>query len=139
MTEWHLGHVPGTVIVDKTELDTLRTKVTDAQAGWQSAEDQISQDRRDIAGLAELLRAMRVERDRWKEQYDTLARAVSAMASQREQALKQCDLMRQVVEAARKFDLAQAEFGFEPAFVSAEWLPLHNALAAFDQQQEVPD
>jgi hypothetical protein len=26
--EWHLGHVPGTVIVDKDELDALRAEVT---------------------------------------------------------------------------------------------------------------
>ena len=42
MTEWHLGHVPGTVIVDKGELDTLRAENEGLRAaleqivrGWQ--------------------------------------------------------------------------------------------------------
>src|SRR5580765_4776487 len=58
---YHLGHVPGTVIVDKTELDHLRSEVERLQAELAECEQLLADAEQDLRGYQSRLDAAQAD------------------------------------------------------------------------------
>jgi hypothetical protein len=122
------------------DVDPVRGQYADKQAIIKSQQRDLAWWELRVNDLTADLASAREQIAQWKRLHDletdNQTKVIASWQRECDQARAQIEQMREVVEAARRFDDALAEFGFEPAYVGDSYQPLHDALATLDQQAQ---